>query len=70
MVKVAGKPPGGALAERGRRPVPDLALADRNLELVCSHRRRRCNRSRDDGRKRTADNVEHGAPSLVTMQRA
>jgi hypothetical protein len=60
----------GALAERRRRPVPDLALADRNLELVSRHCRRHRERSRDGNCEQDAGDVKQWRPSLMTVQRA
>ncbi len=54
----------GALAQRGRSPVPYFALPDRNLELVRGESRDGCEPSRDGGGETNPNSMDHGGPSL------
>src|SRR5262249_55484145 len=52
----------GALAQRGRSPVPYFALPNRNLELVCGEGGDGCEPSRDGGGETNPDSMDHGGP--------
>jgi len=52
----------GALAQRGRSPVPYFALPDRNLELVRGESGDGCEPSRDGGGETNPDSMDHGGP--------
>jgi hypothetical protein len=51
----------GALAQRGRRPVPYFALPDRKLERVRSESGRSASAC-DDGGETNAGSMDHGDP--------
>src|SRR5262249_43556550 len=52
----------GALAQRGRSPVPYFALPNRNLELVCGEGGDGCEPSRYGGGETNPDSMDHGGP--------